>query len=418
MSDIHGILEPAREIPVAADYDVVVVGGGMAGVAAAVAAARRSARVCLVERFCALGGLATLGNIAVWLPLCDGRGHQVIAGLAEELLKLSVANLREDMTAAWFRHPPACWRGDGSLEDRVQHRYRASFNPSSFLLTLEQLVVDSGVTLMYDTHVCAVHREGDRITHVLVENKSGRLAIGGRVFIDATGDADICFLGGEATESLASNVLAGWFYTLTAGELTLHKMTQPYDARGGTQGVSGPFFRGDDGDEVTAHLIESRKLLAKRLAEIRARHPDENVQPIMPATLPDLRMTRRLVGPITVTEDDVHRWFDDTVGLSGDWRSAGPVYAIPFRALQGVKNVNLLAAGRCISASGYAWENLRAIAPCAVTGEAAGTAAALAVKQTSGDVHALNVPKLQCQLRNQNVLLDRALVGGLADDAN
>jgi len=397
---------------VTADYDVVVVGGGMAGVAAAVAAARRSARVCLVERFCALGGMATLGNIAVWLPLCDGRGNQVIAGMAEELLNLSLADLREDMTAAWFRHPPACWRGEGSREDRIQQRYRASFNPSSFLLALEKLIVDSGVTLLYDTRVCAVHRDGDRVSHVLVENKSGRSALGAKVFIDATGDADVCFAAGEATESLDSNVPAAWFYTLIDGELALQKLTQPYNPHGETEGVDGPFFRGDTGDAVTAHLIESRRLLADRLAEIRAKHPDENVQPILPTMLPNLRMTRRLVGPVTVTENDVHHWFDDTIGLSGDWRKAGPVYAIPFRALQGVENVNLLAAGRCMSASGYAWENLRAIAPCVVTGEAAGTAAAMAVQQTSGDIGALDVPSLQRQLKSQNVLLDRDLVEG------
>jgi 2-polyprenyl-6-methoxyphenol hydroxylase-like FAD-dependent oxidoreductase len=411
MSDIQRILEPAHEIRVAADYDVVVVGGGMAGVAAAVAAARRAARVCLVERFCALGGMATLGNIAVWLPLCDGRGNQVIAGMAEELLNLSLADLQEDMTAAWFRHPPACWRGKGSREDRIQQRYRASFNPSSFLLALEKLIVDSGVTLMYDTRVCAVHRDGDRISHALVENKSGRLAIGGRVFIDTTGDADVCFAAGEATESLDSNVPAAWFYTLIDGELALQKLTQPYDPHGGTEGVDGPFFRGDTGDQVTAHLIESRRLLARRLADVRAKHPEDNVQPLLPTMLPNLRMTRRLVGAVTVTENDVHRWFDDTVGLGNDWRTAGPVYAIPLRALQGVENVNLLAAGRCMSAAGYAWENLRAIAPCVVTGEAAGTAAALAVQSTGGDVHTVDVATLQGQLREQKVTLDRSLVG-------
>jgi 2-polyprenyl-6-methoxyphenol hydroxylase-like FAD-dependent oxidoreductase len=409
MSGGRRILEPAREIPMVADYDVVVVGGGMAGVAAAIAAARNSARVCLIERTCALGGLATLGNIAVWLPLCDGRGNQVISGIAEELLKLSVADLREDMTAAWFRHPPACWSGDGSREARIRERYRASFNPSSFLLALERLLLDSGVAPMYDTRFCALHEKDDRVTHVIVENKSGRFAIGGTTFIDATGDADACFAAGEPTESLTSNVLAAWFYTLAGGELTLHKMTEPYDARGGTEGASAPFFRGDSGEDVTAHLIESRWLLAKRLAEIRAARPDENVQPILPALLPDLRMTRRLVGRITVAEDDVHRWFDDAIGLADDWREAGPVYAIPLRALRAPKHANLLAAGRCISAAGYAWENLRAIAPCAVTGEAAGTAASLAAR-AGGDVGAIAIEDLQAQLRHQGVLLDRALV--------
>jgi len=404
------ILEASRELPVSGEFDVVVIGGGMAGVAAAVAAARRSARVCLVERYCALGGLATLGNVAVWLPLCDGRGYQVIAGLAEELLELSVADLRKDMSAAWFRHPPACWQDNGTPGERVKTRYKASFNPASFLLALESLVVDSGVTLLYDTRSCAVHKEDGRLTHVVVENKSGRSALAARVFIDATGDADVCFAAGEATESLASNVLAGWFYTLTHGELMLHKMTEPYNIHGTTDGAKSPFLRGDDAIELTAHLVQSRRLLRQRLDDLRAQHPNHDVQPIMPATTADVRMTRRLVAEFTVIEEHAHHWFEDTIGLSGDWHQPGPVYAIPFSALQGVKNPNLLATGRCISAGGYAWDTLRAIAPCVVTGEAAGTAAALAIQHVDGEVCRLDVETLQAQLRHQNVLLDRTLV--------
>ena len=388
----------------------MVLGGGIAGVAAAVAAARRSSRVCLVERYCALGGLATLGNVAVWLPLCDGHGHQVIAGLAEELLKLSVADLRQDLSAAWFRHPPACWQERGTPEERAQTRYKASFNPASFLLALESLVVDSGITLLYDTRFCAVHKEDGRFTHVVVENKSGRSALAAKVFIDATGDADVCFAAGEETESLASNVLAGWFYTLTAGELALHKMTEPYNTHGTTDSARGPFFRGDNATELTAHLIQSRHLLRQRLADLRAQHPNRDVQLIMPATTADVRMTRRLVAEVTVIKEHAHHWFEDTIGLSGDWHQPGPVYAIPFSALQGVRNNNLLAVGRCISAGGYAWDTLRAIAPCVVTGEAAGTAAALAIHHVDGHIHSLDVETLQAQLRHQNVLLDRALV--------
>ena len=382
----------------------------MAGVAAAIAAARRSARVCLVERSCALGGLATLGNIAVWLPLCNGRGQQVIAGMAEELLKLSVSDLRENMTAAWFRHPPACWREEEASDERIRLRYKASFNPSSFLLALEKLVIDSGVALMYDTRAVGVHREADRLTHLLVENKSGRSAIKARVFVDATGDADVCVAAGEATESLATNVPASWFYTLAAGELTLHKLTEPYDCHGTTEGVQGPFFRGDLAEDVTDHLIQSRRLLRERLNGVRAKQPEQNVQPILPAMLPNLRMTRRLVGDLTVTEESAHRWVEDTIGLSGDWHRPGPVYAIPFRALLGVENANLLSAGRCISAAGYAWDNLRAIAPCVVSGEASGTAAAMAVQRGDGNLRKLDVEALQAQLRSQNVLLDPSLV--------
>jgi len=404
------IQEPAREIPVHADYDVVVVGGGMAGVAAAIAAARHSSRVCLVERYCALGGLATLGNVAVWLPLCDGHGTQVIAGLAEELLKLSVAEIRSESTSAWFLRPPTCWSEGGDPADRTRHRYRASFNPASMILALEKLVIESGITLLYDTRFCAVHRQDGRLTHVIVENKSGRTALSGKVFIDASGDADVCYAAGEATESLASNVLAGWFYTLASGKLTLHKLTRAYDTAGTTENAEGPFFRGDNAEEVSAHVVESRDLVRERLAELRAGAPDQDSQPVAPATIACHRMTRRLVAEVSVTDQDARRWFDDTIGLSGDWHRPGPVYAIPFRALRGVLHPNLLAVGRCISAQGRAWEALRAIAPCVVTGEAAGTAAALAAREIEGKVSELDISALQDELRRQRVLLDRSLV--------
>ncbi len=404
------ILEPARELPVLGEFDVVVIGGGIAGVAAAVAAARRSVRVCLVERYCALGGLATLGNIAVWLPLCDGRGHQVIAGLAEELLKLSICDVRTESAAAWFLHPPACWQEGGDLKERSKKRYKASFNPAAFMLALESLVIDAGITLLYDTRFCAVQREARQLTHVIVENKSGRSALAAGVFIDATGDADVCFAAGEATESLDSNVLAGWFYTLADGHLTLHKLTEAYNVHGKMNGAKAPFLRGDDATELTAHLIWSRRLLLTRLADLRAQDPNHDVQPIMPATIANVRMTRRLVAELTVIEARAHHWFADTIGLSGDWHQPGPVYAIPFRALRGVNNTNLLAAGRCISASGYAWDTLRAIAPCVVTGEAAGTAAALAIQHGDGHISSLDIDQLQAQLRQQKVLLDRSLV--------
>ena len=79
-------------------------------------------------------------------------------------------------------------------------------------------------------------------------------------------------------------------------------------------------------------------------------------------------MTRRLVGRVTLAERHVHQWFDDTIGLTGDWRRSGPVYAIPYGCLRGVQTSNLLVAGRCISVDNTAWDVLRAIPPCVVTG--------------------------------------------------
>ncbi|MFA7256573.1 MAG: FAD-dependent oxidoreductase [Kiritimatiellales bacterium] len=410
MNHQNYIEESARQLPVYGKYDVVVVGGGIAGVAAAIAAARRSARVCLVERYCAVGGLATLGNVTMWLPICDGRGHQVIAGLGEELLRLSVAQLQTDYPAARFTRVPECWEAEGDLRERTAKRYAADFNPAAYMLALEEILIESGVELFYDTRFCDVRREGTRITHVIVENKSGRSALAGSVFIDATGDADVCVCSGEETVSLESNVITGWFYTLTQGELKLHKLSKKYSPIAGTENAEGPFFRGDDAEHVTKHILQTRALLRNRLAEFRASHLPQDTQVLMPAMIACFRMTRRLAGGFTLAGSHMHQWFDDTIGLTGDWRQPGPVFAIPFRCLQAMRNSNLLVAGRCISVDNTAWDVLRAIPPCVVTGEAAGTAAALAASHAHGDIRMIDFGALKKQLCAQGVLLDPTLV--------
>jgi ribulose 1,5-bisphosphate synthetase/thiazole synthase len=404
------VSEPSRQLPVGGEYDVVVAGGGMAGVAAALAAARNGARVTLLERYCALGGLATLGNVTMWLPLCDGKGNQVVAGLGEELLKLSVAELKQDYPAARFKRLPSCWRPDGCREERLKTRYRVDFNPAAYMLALEELVVGAGVELLYDTRVSAVLRDRQCISHVIVENKTGRTALACRVVVDATGDADVCALAGEKTVSLESNVLSGWFYTLTNGELKLHQLSKRYSPYAERSDAEGPFFRGDDAVQVTDHLIQTRALIRQFLAEIRVQWPTHDLQLLMPATMACFRMTRRLDAAFTLGEKHMHQWFVDTIGLTGDWRKSGPVYAIPVGCLRGVENHNLLAAGRCISVDNTAWDALRAIPPCVVTGEAAGTAASMAALHTNGDVHALHYEALRDQLRCQGVLLDPSLV--------
>ena len=166
----------------------------------------------------------------------------------------------------------------------------------------------------------------------------------------------------------------------------------------------------DDGAQVTDQIIQTRTLIRQRLAEIQAQQPADDPQVIMPPTMACFRMTRRLDSNFTLGEQHMHQWFDDTIGLTGDWRKPGPVYAIPLGSLMGVQNHNLLAAGRCVSVDNTAWDVLRVIPPCVVTGEAAGTAAAMAALQTKGDVHALRPEAIQNQLRRQGVLLDPALV--------
>ena len=408
------ILEPERRLPVQGAFDVIVAGGGIAGVAASVAAARNGASVCLLDKESALGGLATLGNVIVYLPLCDGRGRQVIGGLSEELLKLSVADLHHDNHTARFVGIPKCWQPGGDPAARQKERYISHFNPAAYILALEKWVIDAGVKLFYDTRLCQVRRDGERITHVIVENKSGRFALVGKTFVDGTGDADLCFLADEATESLDSNVLCGWFYLLKDGVPHLQCLSQRFSPECNRENADGPFFRGDDGDQVTAHLLGTRDLVRRRIAEWREKNPEAEIQPFQLPTIACFRMTRRLVGSFSLGEKHMHQWFDDTVGLTGDWRKAGPVFALPLRSLCGVRNHNLLTAGRCISADTTVWDATRAIPTCGVTGEAAGVAAALAVRSGAGDLRTLVIKNLQARLRDQHNLLDPALVAPAA----
>lgn len=395
--------EPARALPVTGSYDVVVVGGGIAGVAAAVAAARNGAATCLIEKEQGLGGLATLGNVVVYLPICDGQGNQVIAGLGEELLKLSVRD--------GFNPLPPCWLPNGDAEQRRKTRYRVTFNPASYILDLEDLVVRSRVKLLYDVRFCDVIRDGDRIRAVIVESKSGRTALASRCVVDASGDADVCARAGEKTVSLRTNVAAGWFYTHDRKQLRLVCNSEEFPRDPRQMPKAGRGFAGDDADEVTAQILASRESIRQRLTKLRA---EAKGAPVFPAFLPSIacfRMTRRLEGRIVLQESDNRRWFDDALGMTGDWRKAGPVYFLPLGCLAGAVNDNLLTAGRCISADGPAWDVTRVIPTCAATGEAAGTAAALAARTTDGRVSRLAVPALQEHLRQQGVLIDRRFAG-------
>ncbi len=405
MNNLAVCHEPARDLPVTGSFDVVVVGGGIAGVAAALAAARSGVSVCLIEKLFALGGLATLGNVISYLPLCDGRGRQVMAGLTEELLKLSVAGTQQADRVARFDVLPDCWRPGGDPAERRKHRYYVDFNPTAFFLALEKAVVDADISLMYDTHFADVRREDGRITHVIIENKSGRQAIAARMVIDATGDADVCHAAGEETESLDSNVLAGWFYTLQEGALKLHMLTRKFCHNATREGGDGPFFRGDVAADVTGHILGSREMLRERLATMRERKPGVEIQPIQAATFPGFRMTRRLVGSYSLLGEDKYRWFEDAVGLTSDWRKAGPVWSIPLRCLVAPKTHNLAVAGRCISAATSVWDVTRSIPACGVTGEAAGVAVSLALERYQGDLGRTPAAEVAACLRSRGNLL-------------
>lgn len=391
------ILEKERKLSVVRQYDVVVLGGGVAGVAAAIAAARQGAKTLLVEEQYILGGLATSGLIAYYLPLCDGQGVQLSYGLAEELLKLSIS-VGED------RHYPTAWLNGENIEERKKVRYLTQFNPNVFALLLDGELTKSGGEILFGTRLsdCVINGENNKIEAVILENRSGRFAVTAKNFIDTTGDAALCLMAGEETALYErKNEIAAWYYETVDGIYTLKEVgcrdtDEAYEVIGRFQGV--------DGKELSDVTLQTHKITLERFLE-GGNNGKMHALATLP-TIPQVRMTRKLIGKGTMTMADDHKSFEDSVGMFGNWRKKGPAFEMPFGCLIGKKILNLGTAGRCISVDDDMWDLTRVIPPCVLSGEAIGTAAAI-----SENVAETDVIQLQKILRNNQVKLHLSEVG-------
>ncbi|MDO4739498.1 MAG: FAD-dependent oxidoreductase [Eubacteriales bacterium] len=347
-------------------YDVIVAGGGIAGVAAALASARAGAKTLLLEKESAPGGLATLGLIVIYLPLCDGRGVKMSGAIAEELLLASVKYGPGEIPAAWQRD-------DSTPEERAAKRYRVQYEAAPMMLACEELLLQAGVQLLYDVRLSGAHSEGGKLTSLSVETKKGRVLLTAGAYVDATGDADLCFFANEPTVDDDTNRRTGWYISGEAsGQTQLHILSDPLwqpipqDSR---------LYSGTDPEDVTQQLIDGRKWILRDAQELAKERP--GLYPMMIPTLAGFRMTRRLDAFPFSEFGHEGVWFSDAIGMIGNWKKAGPRYTIPYRCIAGVANDNLYAAGRCCSAKKDGWDLTRVIPTCAVTGQAAGCAAAM-----------------------------------------
>ena len=394
------MIEETLNTAVKEECDVLVCGGGIAGVAAALSAARLNKKVILCEKEYILGGLATAGLVAVYLPICDGTGRQVSFGLAEELLKLSVS--RKVYQGAgyddWIKNPD-------SVKNEKTARYEVVFNPNLFAIDMEQLLLKSGVKILYGTVAVNAYKKDGFVNYVVFENKSGRFAIAPKGVVDATGDCDIAkFLSLPCELNEDKNPLASWYYNFTNGKVNLNTLgvcdNSDEKQQNGVkvQSLSIRRFSGIDGEELSEMTQLSHKSLLNDYIKRCETDPDYDVTTI--ATIPQIRMTRRLLGQYVLRESDNHKEFSDSLGLISDWRKRGPVFEIPLGSLYNEQIKNFAAAGRCMSAAGAMWDIARVIPCCAVTGQAAGTALAVCP-----DLTKIDIAKLQQTLKQNGVVL-------------
>ena len=345
------IIEEKLETKVIESCDVLVCGGGFAGISAALAAARQGKKVILLEKSFMLGGLGTAGLVTIYLPLCDGFGKQVSFGIAEELLRLSISMGAED------RYPDN-WLDSNDISKRTakDKRFEVQYNPQLFAILAEQLLMKNGVNILYGSYAVGVSKSEDRIEAVIVENKSGRQAIAANSVVDATGDCDIARFAEASTETFKQgNVLAAWYYSVGQQGYKLNMVgfaDIPDDQKSEENKVEllvPKRFTGLEGKELSEMMQLSHASTLNSI--MKNRESDETMMPVTIATTPQIRMTRKIVGEYTLHDTEEHQFFEDSIGMVSDWRKRGPVYEVPFAALYSKKVKNLITAGRCISST-------------------------------------------------------------------
>lgn len=441
------------------DYDVVVIGGGPAGINAAIAAGRTGAKTILIERYGFLGGMSTIALVYPWMTFHTSSGKQVIKGIAQEI----VNRLQESNGSP------------GHLRDTVGFTYSVTpYDGEKYKLISLQMLEESNVDVLVHSFVDKVNVEENKIVSVSLTTKSGPISISGKQFVDTTGDADVAFLAGasclkgrdsdqktqpmtmkfrmrnvnlEKVKEVMKSNPTNFYKKTPINELDSIPLT-------GVQGFYKEwneaalpinrdqvlFFAGPNDDEVLVNCTRVQGLDATNVFDLTLGEKEGRKQVFMMVdfltkhvtgfedavlsqvgTQIGVRESRRIKGEYSLTMEDVifGKKPKDTIALSGypidihDPTGKGVVaddikgdgsYGIPYRCLIPLEIDNLLVGGRCISTSHEALATTRLTPSCMATGQAAGTAAGLAVKDQISPKE-LNVETLREHLLEQNMVL-------------
>ena len=404
-----------NDIPHQGHYDLIVAGGGVAGVAAALSARRAGKKVLLIEKSILLGGLATIGLINFFVPMCNGRGKWIIRGMAEELLQLAIRYGYDSI--------PEDWKNGEPTKPTMQ-RYCTRYSPQIFALSMTELLHNAGITIRFDSIVSVPVMNGSHCEGVIVDSKSGREYFSAGVVIDTTGDADVLYRAGVPTRQGKN------YFTYYGHALTLESCRRAWEEKniakaitsrhGGNADLYGKnhpadmaAFSGTDADEISLFIVLNQ---CRMLDNIRTEERMSRDMITLP-TMCQFRTTRCIDGDYCLTTGDQYRHFSDSIGVINDFDQRDFLYEIPYRTLVHSGFDNLITAGRCACGNGYAWDVLRVIPPAIISGQAAGAAAVLAL-DSGQPIYNINIARLQQSLEKADVMIhfDDALIPEVPSD--
>ena len=389
-------IEPEKELKVYGRFDVIVVGGGPAGFAAALSSVRNGAKTMIIERFPFFGGTATaslMTNINGYRNQVKPDGLQTSKGISEEVI-LRLKEINGLGRSGYVGTQEQYTTEKGSMA----YSYGIDGEKTKYILT--KMLYDEGVSILFHTIFVDSIMEGNNIAGVIIENKSGRQAIFGKVIIDASGDADVAYKAGvpywQADIKKDKHLGNGLMYRVGGFDPeNTDKSRGPGPVTKSSILYWGPTSdsNGVNADDLTKSEIETRLRVFEHFKRNQERSSPylDDASIIETAPMLGIRQTRFINGLYKTTAEDAieGKKFDDSIAMS-----SCPIisyygyrrylehegYEIPYRCLLPQKVEGLLVAGRCISSDQQSFESFRAMAPTMCLGEAAGTSAALCAR--------------------------------------